>query len=461
MTAGLVLLLAGGFTFSAQAQTVYHVTEDGTGDGSSWSNATSLQGALSNATGDDAVVVAARRYLPTDDASDRDASFAIDGSQDGLAVYGGWTGTETFTDIASVDNQLDSRDLAANPTVLSGDIDNNDDTNSDRVTETPEDIDGGTDVLNGNNSYTVVYLDGTTEGTITTDTVLDGLTITGGQANTSNPNNSGGGLHCDADNAGAESLCSPTVANTIFTGNYAATFGGALYNDGRNGISSPHIVRTSFVSNATNFSGGAVVNDARNGGTANPLLERTIFASNSADINGGAMYSVTDGGTSSPEVTNALFANNDANKGGPIFNSAQSGTSSPQITHVTFTGNYADRQGGALFNNGNGGVVTPVLTNTILWGNDADTGQKEDGPEIFNQDIASATLSYTLIEGDVNGGVGGGRLIRMTAKSATLTRCLWMRVPHRATTTASAPPMMACAWVRALRHWPVAASLRL
>ena len=392
---------------------IYHVDADAsrTGDGSSFDLAFSdLQDALAAATGDDVIVVASGRYLPTDDATDREARFTINGSQDGLKIYGGWTGTETFADVSDVESQLGSRNLRTNRTVLSGDIGNDDATNSDGVTEAPEDIDGDTDVLDGDNSYTVVYLDGTTGGSITTDTVLDGLTITGGQANSSDgPLGSGGGIYCNGNDFEAESVCSPTLANTTFAGNYAATFGGALYNDSRNGVSSPRIVRTNFKNNATNFSGGAVSNDARDGGTARPHLENVIFADNSADINGGAIYNVaTDSGTSSPRITNALFADNDASRGGATFNTAQSGTSSPRITHATFTGNYANRQGGALFNNGNGGVVTPVLTNSILWGNDADTGRKEDGPEIFNQDIASATLRHTLIEGGVNGdGVGG------------------------------------------------------
>jgi len=169
-----VLLLAGGFAPSVHAQTVYYVTESGTGDGSSWSNATSLSDALSSATGNDAIVIAGGRYLPTDDATNRSARFTIDGSQDGLAVYGGWTGTETFTGIADVESQLDSRDLDANPTVLSGDIDNNDATNSDGITETASAISGG-------NSNTVLYLDGSTGGTITSSTVVDGVTLTGGK----------------------------------------------------------------------------------------------------------------------------------------------------------------------------------------------------------------------------------------------------------------------------------------
>ncbi|MFO8231290.1 MAG: LamG-like jellyroll fold domain-containing protein [Longimonas sp.] len=408
----------GAYERSLYDGPVYHVDADasGTGDGSSFDLALpDLQTALDAATGDDVIVVAGGRYLPTDDASDRDARFEISGSQDGLAIYGGWTGTETFTDVSDVESQLDSRDLRANRTVLSGDINDNDDTNSDGVTETTEDIDGATDVADGENSYTVLYLDGATGGnTITTDTVLDGLTITGGQASTSGDpaSLSGGGIFCDGNNRDATSACSPTIANSVFAGNYAYTFGGGLYNDGQFGTSSPHIANTAFTHNASDLSGGAISNDGTRGGTASPQIETAVFANNAAYFEGGAMYNyggdtTVEGGTSSPTITNTVFVNNTANSGGAIYSIGQAGVSSPQITNSTFTGNYADREGGALLNFGDDGTSTPVLTNSILWGNEADINEKRDGGEIRNNS-ASATLQYTLIEGGVNGdGVGG------------------------------------------------------
>jgi len=386
---------------------IYHVDADasGTGDGSSFDLALSdLQDALAAATADDVIVVASGRYLPTSDASDREARFTIDGSQDGLKVYGGWTGTETFADVSDVESQLASRDLRANRTVLSGDIGEDDNTGSDAITESTEGI-------NGTNSYTVLYIDGATDGPITTATVLDGLTVTGGQANSSGgrPLKAGGGIYCDGNGPESESECSPAVANTLLAGNYASTLGGAMYNDGRNGESSPHIARTTFIRNATNFSGGAIYNDGRDGGTTRPRIETAIFAGNTADINGGALYNwARDGGTSSPRITNAVFVNNSANSGGAIYNIGQSGVSSPRITQTTFVGNHARREGGALLNVGDGGTSTPVITNSILWGNRADINEKADGSEIRNNDVASATLRHTLIEGGVNGdGVGG------------------------------------------------------
>ena len=210
---------------SAYAQTIHHVDASATGasDGSSFTNAyTNLQDALATATGNDVIVIAGGTYLPTTNASDRDARFDITGAQDGLKIYGGWAGTESFATIDDVESKLDDRDLAANPTVLSGDIDNNDNTNASGITEDASDI-------QGENSYTVVYLDGTTGGTITTGTVLDGLVITGGQANDtriSSPssNGAGGGAYCDGN--GNDNECSPQFTNIVFAGNTAGRFGG-------------------------------------------------------------------------------------------------------------------------------------------------------------------------------------------------------------------------------------------
>ncbi|MGM0706632.1 MAG: hypothetical protein ACQETP_12010, partial [Bacteroidota bacterium] len=131
---------------AVQAQDIYHVTETGdpNASGASFadSDAISLQGAIDNAGGNDVIVIATGRYRPTSNASDRDARFDITGAQDGLTIYGGWAGTESFTDIGDVENQLASRDLAANPTVLSGDIDDNDNTNADGITANASDIVG-------------------------------------------------------------------------------------------------------------------------------------------------------------------------------------------------------------------------------------------------------------------------------------------------------------------------------
>ena len=87
-----------------------------------------------------------------------------------MAVYGGFAGTETARS---------QRNPAANVTILSGDIDNND---SQTPIITDSHVTGNT-----TNSYHVV--------TGATGATLDGFTITAGNANGTSPNDSGGGMY--------------------------------------------------------------------------------------------------------------------------------------------------------------------------------------------------------------------------------------------------------------------------
>ena len=90
-----------------------YVTLNGAGvkNGTSWLDAydqTQLQTAI-NEPGVMEVWVAAGTYKPTT-GTDRSISFKM---KNGVAVYGGFAGNE---------NDLSDRDIAANPTILSGDI---------------------------------------------------------------------------------------------------------------------------------------------------------------------------------------------------------------------------------------------------------------------------------------------------------------------------------------------------
>jgi len=171
---------------------------NGSGVCSSWANACTLQTALANAVSGDQIWVQAGVHKPTT-TTDRTVSFDL---QRGMAVYGGFAGTETA---------LDQRDPANHITVLSGDIDNNDTTD-------PYGVVTDTANLAGNNSYHVVTSSGVTE-----TAVLDGFTITAGQA--SYPASQayyGGGMY--NDNA------SPRLTNVILWGNTATIGDTQIYN---------------------------------------------------------------------------------------------------------------------------------------------------------------------------------------------------------------------------------------
>lgn len=336
-------LLAPGLALGATCYV--DASAAGANDGTTWTNAyTDLQGALNNFATCTEVWVAAGTYKPTG-GTDRTISFNV---RPGIKVYGGFAGGET---------SLGARDPAVNLTTLSGDI--------------------GTSADASDNSYHVMLMDGTTGTPITATTVLDGFTVTAGNANAAYPYSYGGGLYCDGQGTG--NACSPTLANLVFSAN-EASFGGAMVNRGyAGGTSSPSLSNVAFSGNNAGGIGGAMFNIAEGGGTSSPILTNVSFSDNSAGNFGGAMYngSSGDGSTSSPVLTSVTFSNDRAtNSGGALMNAAEDGgTSSPVLTNVTFSGNFAS-SGGAMDDIvfGVGDEVSPALTNVTFTGNDAGTG---------------------------------------------------------------------------------------
>ena len=147
---------------------IWRVDADATGldTGTSWANAfNDLQDALATSINGDEIWIAQGIYRPGD-GSDRNATFDINQS---ISIYGGFNGTEVIRD---------DRDPANNPTVLSGDLDQNDVTNAIGVITDPAN-------LTGDNAFTVceVAVQGTrfNIGTAIGEPVLlTGLIFTGG-----------------------------------------------------------------------------------------------------------------------------------------------------------------------------------------------------------------------------------------------------------------------------------------
>jgi len=258
---GLALTLGGWLPpiHSARADPgVLYAAPNGATSGTcnSWANACTLQYALSQAVSGEIWVKAGVHYPDTTGLSDpRTATFTL---KNGVAIYGGFAGTETGRD---------QRDWQTNKTILSGDIDQNDtDHNGNGIIEP-----ANGDAIVGNNAYHVV----TGNGTDST-AVLDGFIITAGQANSGSfSNNCGGGMY--------NSSGSPTLRNIIFSGNSASYYGGGMYNVS----SSPTLMNVTFSGNSvsSNGSGGGMYNYA----SSDPTLSNVTFSGNSA-ATGGGMY---------------------------------------------------------------------------------------------------------------------------------------------------------------------------
>jgi len=161
------------------AKTIYYVKVNGTGNGTSWTNAAgNIQDMIEKAVVGDEIWVASGAYYPTKqtDANDvRSKTFLM---KNGVNLYGGFVGNETSINSRAKsdkdgDGKVDAWEFT-NETRLSG--------NLDRVayTWTKVSVSGQawkwTVSGNDNNCYTVV----TCTSEITNETLLDGFTVSDG-----------------------------------------------------------------------------------------------------------------------------------------------------------------------------------------------------------------------------------------------------------------------------------------
>lgn len=406
-------------TNSQVLTSVKYVKPGATGTCSSWIDACELQSAISSAVAGDQIWVAAGTYKPTS-GSDRTATFQL---ISGVAIYGGFVGTEA---------SLSERDWVNNSTILSGDLNGDDEASFINYAE---------------NSYHVV----TTSGVDAT-AIMDGFTVTGGNGNESG-NFYGGGFY----NASG----SPTLNSLLITGN-RALFGGGMSNLNGN----PTLTNVTFQNNASNGQGGGGMNNlasspilnkvtfsgntaAIGGGminsSSNPILINVTFNSNSATIYGGGMFN----NSSSPTLTNVTFNSNGATEGGGMSNMY---SSNPTLINVTFSNNTASSQGGGMYNDNSnpnltnvtitansagesgGGMYNfysskPVVTNAIIWGN--------TGGQIYDLDTSSWTvINYSLLQDAYTKYAGIGNIVADPSLGPladnggfTMTRALFANSP--------------------------------
>ena len=410
LAALLALLLTLGLgqmqTAQAQGPAILYVDAGATGanDGSSWQDAyTKLQDALDVANADSGTVyeiwAAAGVYYPDEGGShvDNSPSESFRLNHDNVRLYGGFAGGESARE---------QRDWAANPTVLSGDIGQDDMTDAHGVVTS-------TASIAGTNAFHVLYLDGAGSTPVTANTAIDGFTVTGGSAIAFSepPHDSGGGLYC-AGGSGGE--CSPTLTNLVFSGNQAG-YGGGMANDGSGGVSSPSLSNVTFDGNQAEAYGGGMYNYGYgSGGVSSPTLNGVTFSGNQADL-GGGMINRGDNGVSSPTLTNVAFSGNSAVAGGGMVNDGENGgVSSPALSGVTFSGNRAVAYGGGMFNLGSdgGSECSPTLIDVAFSDNSANEG---GGMYNLGQNdgVSSPTLTNVLFSGNYAGN-GGGAMFNLT-----------------------------------------------
>jgi predicted outer membrane repeat protein len=323
----------------------------GANNGTCWANAyTSLQSALSAAVSGDEIWVAAGTYKPTT-GTDRAATFQLKNS---VPVYGGFAGNES---------SRVQRKPTVNVTILSGDI--------------------GTLGVPGDNVYHVVT------GNSSGSAILDGFTITAGNADGSTSNSFGGGLY----KPGAGNL---VLKNMIFKDNSAADSGGGLYL-----IGNSTLTNVSFINNSAASTGGGLY--ARGDGS----LTAVRFKGNSSGYGGGILF---DAG--SLTINNGTFTNNMTTNDGGAINSAGTLT----INTSVFSGNTAYLGAGIMAPEGNVTITNSTFSNNATSGLAGGAGLMSGG---------TVTISNTTFSSNVADGAGGALFNAdpgtMTVKDSTLT----------------------------------------
>ncbi|MHC4888469.1 MAG: right-handed parallel beta-helix repeat-containing protein, partial [Planctomycetota bacterium] len=315
-------------------QCVWHVDADapGVNVGSNWTNAFNrLQDALAAAQFGDEIRVAEGTYRPDANftnpsgTGDRTDTFQL---ISGVAVKGGYAGFG--------EPDPDARYIEDYETILSGDLKSNDGPNFTNYAD---------------NSYHVVSADISGGGA-----VLDGFTVTAGNAVGSAPAGQGGGIY-------------------IISG-------------------SPILVKCTFIRNMADRGGGA---SNSHSSADDPSFISCKFIGNSAGV-GGAMES--QGGE--PSLTSCVLSGNvSTGSGGGLHNMGQSDVT---LTNCTLSNNSADGSGGGVYCSWATASVT--LLNCILWGNSDSSGMGESAQITLSAGPPVVVVDYTCIQG-LSGGLGG------------------------------------------------------
>lgn len=321
-----------------------NISATGANNGTSWANAyNDLQNALSIAFVNDEIWVATGTYKPTQ-TTDRAISFVM---RNGVDIYGGFNGTES---------SISERNIALNPTYLSGDI--------------------GALGDNSDNTRKIVKIQN-----FTAPIIFDGFRVVSGYDGLST--GKGAGIYV-VNNPGV----SINIRNTILYNNYAYHSGGGMIIDNSNTTFN----NCEFLYNSSfNYGGGAIYsangsnsniylndckfigNNSREGVVINfdgdeLIMERNFISSNTVNTSGNIINISI--GVSLFQINNSLIVGNQLSDGGSaVISSYSSGVGSSSLTNVTICHNK---------NNASSTVYTEavyksnspmLISNCIIFGN--------------------------------------------------------------------------------------------
>jgi hypothetical protein len=321
------------------------VKPGGEGDGSSWDSPIDLSEGLRNAMTGEIFLVAEGIYTPRYDTSnnptlegqEEEATFTIIHD---ITLMGGFP-----DDLAGTAS--DDRDPALYRTVLTGDLDGDDQTDGFGVVTASDDI-------QGENAYHVLFCNGVS------DLVLDGITVTGGYAfGPDSVNRLGAGLIGEGNDL--------TITSCVFSGNYSSLSGGGMYLE-----SFTLAMNNSTVKNNTSEYGGGIylyLSEAN--------LEGCTVSGNYAEYYGGGILNCNE----ECSLVNSTFYNNRSGSDGAAYTGW---SSTEQLTNCTFTVNSTASEGRSACSLGD----TALVKNCIFW-NETDMEICGDGLD----------LGYSVVKG--------------------------------------------------------------
>jgi len=355
------------FTQILAGDTIY-VSADGTGDGSSWASAASLDAALAKAKEGDVLQLKAGVYKPTTEMADGfDKSFLVTKY---ITIKGGYAGTD---DVQNAETNI-----------------------------TKIDADGGIHamvVAPVADARKYVNISGITfTGAISPDTEYDSesAALEANAIPTINGhvirNNVGGGLYTTV-NANIVNCCltGNTTSETQYKGNYCSSGQGLYIAGGKNVY--VNVVDSEF-SNNKGMMGAAILvnataaiknctfsnNSAKYAGAVSVHVPSNIvgctFSGNEAEEHGGALRAFE-----ALSVYDSEFLNNKVTSanGGALTNTREQ----VLISGCTFKGNSAAGNGGAIYNHGQG---TLTIENSTFGGSvDGEANSAKNGGAVYNE----------------------------------------------------------------------------
>ena len=375
--------------------TIY-VSQDGTGDGSSWANATSeLQLAIFKSIVDSACIwVSQGTYygVPYDNYA-----FTL---VDRCRMYGGFKGDEPF------DYDLSLRDFETHPSILDG-------SQSQGVVEVTATFDNKPIIIDG---FTLQNGNASLGGGI----FINGSAMVSNCLITNNNATSGGGIMQRSD-----SLISVVIEHCEISNN-SASKGGGVYDWGNATYQHCQIHHNT----AMQKGGGLICNNSND--NAQSVFVACTVCNNTARA-GGGLYS----GTSKATFWNCIFNNNTAQTGGGCELAKNA-----KLYNCTIVRNEAEVNYGGVLNNQPEGQ--DYIMNCIIWGNVSQGENAQIWPydsysHCAVEDDASETESNFKVEsendgnlpslyvrfhnpGDVAGNTGQGGDWRLLSNSLCINR---------------------------------------